>query len=92
MAATEEMAAVINLRMKAAFKCVPHIPGNLQLIKSNRLTIKASIMCPVRTYSLSHQGRTCKAFPDSTLRGNGELGDYNQVEVALGLYLCLARE
>ena len=27
------------------------------------------------------------SFPDSTLRGNAELGDYNQVAVALVIYL-----
>ena len=31
-------------------------------------------------------------FPDSTLRGNAELGDNNQVQVALVVYLYLARE
>ena len=30
-------------------------------------------------------------FPDSTLCGNAELGDNNQVQVALVIYLCLAR-
>ena len=32
-----------------------------------------------------------EVFPDSTLRSNAELGDNNQVEVALVIYL-LARE
>ena len=31
-------------------------------------------------------------FPDSTLRGNAELGDNNQVQVALVIYLCLSGE
>ena len=36
--------------------------------------------------------RTDGRFPDSTLRGNAELGDNNQVQVALVINLCLARE
>ena len=27
-------------------------------------------------------------FPDSTFRGNAELGDNNQIQVALVIYLC----
>ena len=33
-----------------------------------------------------------KGLPDSTLRGNAEFGDNNQVAVSLVIYLFLARE
>ena len=39
-----------------------------------------------------HRLSFASLFPDSTLCGNAELRDNNQVQVALVIYLCLARE
>ena len=41
-----------------------------------------------KKFLFTHEGD----FPDSTLRGNAEFGDNNQVAVALVIYLFLARK